>query len=146
MGLVAHKVLFAGEVPSLAAIERVLCQRTGLTCRITTDPKHGFVITCREFYIDVDLRISGQVIDIEQPISMSVYFFDQLRESLIDLGGQRCNWQNDPESNAMVPTTPVRWRDQKWTLRLLDRHPVLTSIIWLTVVLPKALVRLVLRK
>ena len=141
MGLVASKVLFDGGVPSLAEIAAAVERRTGLHCRIAADSNGFITVRCREFFTDIDLRLEGRVVSLEQPIAASVYFFDELREALVDLGGQRCNLGATPLPDANVPTTPVRWRDRKWTLRAMDRHPVLTSLLWMAIVVPEAIYR-----
>ncbi len=146
MGIIASYIGFDGDVPSLEAIAAAVEQRTGLRCKLTLD-QHGFVVVkCREIYTDIDLRIDGKVVSIEQPISLSVYFFEQLREALVDLGGQRHGLGSSPSADARVPTAPVRWRERKWTLRMLDRHPVITSLIWIVLMVPAALYRRLRRK
>lgn len=147
MGIIASNVLFESDVPPLAAIAAAVERRTGLHCKIKISPRHGFIVVkCREIYTDIDMRIDGRMVSLEQPISLSVYFFDQLREALVDLGGQRCGLGTTPAADARLATSPVRWRDRKWTLRALDRHPVLTSFVWLAIMLPGALYRRLLRK
>jgi len=84
LGIIASYIGFDADVPSLEAIAAAVERRTGLRCQLTRD-QHGFVVVkCREIYTDIDLRIDGKLVSIEQPISLSVYFFEQLREALVD--------------------------------------------------------------
>lgn len=146
MGIIASYIEFDGDVPSLEAIAGAVERRTGLRCRLAVD-KHGFVaVKCRELYTDIDLRIDGKVVSIEQPISLSVYFFEELREALVELGGARNGLGGPPPADARVPAAPVRWRERKWTLRMLDRHPVITSLVWMMLMVPMALYRRLRRK
>lgn len=124
--LLSSDVVFDGDVPDLDAIASAMNRRTGLTTSFRRHPKHNLlvVIRCGELrpMID-DVAIRGRTITVEQFGWYGVYFFRELVGALVDLGGRP---RYPIESSA-----PVRWRDLPWRARMVEKHPMSASFIWL---------------
>lgn len=139
MGILVCRVRFENGPPSLDAIYDALEARTGLTCRRGEVAQGYTIVRCKSIGAPVEMRFEEKRIALEQPIAQSVYLFDQLREALVDLGGCRCDAVGHPMAGGTVRTSPVPWAKTKWSSRLLDSHPVLASLLWIVLVVPKAI-------
>jgi hypothetical protein len=147
MGVIVARVRFDEPVPPLSSIQEALGKRTGLTCQVARDAKSDRIrATAREISVCVELHVSGALVELEQGISQSLYFFDQVQEALVDLGGCRCDLGGNKKPDGRVPTAPTMWRTRRWSERFLDLHPILTSLIWLGLMVPRGLLELLRRR
>jgi hypothetical protein len=118
-------------VPSTSAIEVALATRTGLDCTVTADAANRVLVaTCREFPARVEIHLAESKMELEQPMAQSAYFFHELEQALVELGGWRCDFGGRKKPGGDVARTPVRWRDRSGRERFIDAHPVLAGLLW----------------